>query len=150
MARRPTERGTGRGATGFAASASSFAEKVIRRQTAVYRFSVQDLVRMVLLPVAKGGNMPVKTGNLRRSARASKRGVPGMTGGREFADGSAEIASTIATLNLGERFFLGFQAVYARRMEAKYGFVRLAQQKWRSIVNRNILRVKSAVARRSA
>lgn len=136
-----------KGPQGFGKRVEAMIDRAERRQLAVYRFSCQDLVAEVLRPVSRGGNMPVVTGNLRRSARASKKSVPPMTRRRDgFASASGEIAAIIASLRIGESFFLGFQAVYARRVEARRGFVRLAAQNWKKIVNRNVLRVKARIS----
>lgn len=102
--------------------------------------SAHDIAVEVRKPVSQGGAMPVKTGNLRNSLEASKTGIPSadyQPDARErLRDPMGQITSTIGTLSIGERLYLGFRVVYAPVQELRYGFVRLAELKWPLFVER--------------
>jgi hypothetical protein len=46
---------------------------------------------------------------------------------------------------VGETIYATYAANYAPIMESRYGFVRLAAQNWRAIVDRNVRAVESRV-----
>lgn len=94
-------------------------------------------------PVAapgKGGKMPVDTGFLRASGQLSLNGMPtGPTRGN--ADGSYQYDANstelkLAKAKIGDTIFFGWTAEYAQYMEARYGFLASAVQKWPAIVER--------------
>lgn len=86
---------------------------------------------------AKGGKMPVDTGNLRNSMAAAIGQIPsGQTTGNENKTGD-EVAAQIIRWQPGKTlFFAGFTANYARYMEYRYGFFRGAVMNWGAHVNR--------------
>lgn len=131
----------------FSAAVDAWCQESETRLEVVFRESCQRLVADVSVPVGAGGNMPVDTGFLRSSGVGSV-GVPtpisatskGEKGGTyTFSIGQA--ASVIAGLKVGQVFFYCFTAVYSRVAEyggqnrSGRGFVRLAAQKWQSIVS---------------
>ncbi|NTG48578.1 hypothetical protein G6M04_14390 [Agrobacterium rhizogenes] len=92
----------------------------MERAEAVYQTAAQTVANEVRTPVAEGGRMPIKTGNLRRSLMASTSTMPTIVEGKQtFSDSPVELI--IAGAELGGTIYLGFQAAYAARME--YGFV---------------------------
>lgn len=108
--------------TSFSASVSKWTEKATRNQVLVFRSATQDLVDAVLLSKHSGGNMPIDTGNLRRSLMGSTAAMPTVQRGvTDFPDNSGQISLTIAGAKLTDTIYLGFQAPYALRME--YGFI---------------------------
>lgn len=121
---------------GFSSFVSDWTTKNEGRMTAVLRQSAQQVSIDVRVPKAKGGNMPVDTGNLRRSLLASKESMPTLSGDNKakFTEPGTQITTVIASLKLGENLFLGFQARYARIQEEVNGFVRLTAQRWPQIV----------------
>jgi hypothetical protein len=145
----------------FTASVKAWALKSEQRMTAVFRTAAQTIANEVRIPRAAGGNMPVVTGNLRRSLLASTSPLQGATqGGSEFADNDGQINAVIANATIGEVVYLGFQAAYARRLEygfvgqdslgrtynqAPAAFVRSAVQRWPQIVNEATEQVKSRI-----
>lgn len=133
----------------FVATTSAWVHSSKARMLAWVRTSLQDLDREIALPVARGGNMPVVTGNLRRSRLASTDSMP-RAGGREFkADPGAQVTGVIASMQIGQRFFYGFQAVYARRVEEVRGFLRLAVQRFPEIAAAAARKVQSRVTGRN-
>lgn len=127
--------------------------------TAVFRYSVQDLVEEVKLEgpskgpppsPGMGGWMPVQLGNLRRSLRASTSQMPMINPALSegISDGQAEVILTIAGAELGETLYLGFTAAYAAAVNYGHGsfpgylFVEKAAEHWQEIVTRNEARVQ--------
>jgi len=117
-----------------------------KRMETTFRASAQDIAEEITTPVAKGGNMRIKTGFLRASLMASTSMMPSIRPGNvpapDAADNSFELDDgqinlVIAGANIGDVIFLGFTAAYARPREYRDGFVRLAAQNWQQIVNRN-------------
>ncbi|TBB44215.1 hypothetical protein ELH49_09305 [Rhizobium ruizarguesonis] len=104
----------------FAAQVSEWATAELERSEAVFQTAAQEVANEVRTPVAEGGRMPLKTGNLRRSLMASTSDMPRIQEGKTtFSDSGIEII--IAGAELGSTIYLGFQAAYAARMN--YGFV---------------------------
>ena len=104
----------------FAAQVSAWASAEMERAEAVFQTAAQTVANEVRTPVAAGGRMPVKTGNLRRSLMASTSSMPTIVEGKqEFSESPVELV--IAGAELGGTIYLGFQAAYAARMN--YGFV---------------------------
>jgi len=60
----------------FSASVSAWARRSDARLVAVFRDATQQVANDVRIPKKKGGNMPVDTGNLRRSLASSTVEMP--------------------------------------------------------------------------
>ncbi|QJS27471.1 hypothetical protein [Rhizobium ruizarguesonis] len=132
----------------FAAQVSEWAISELERSQAVFQTAAQEVANEVRTPVAEGGRMPLKTGNLRRSLMASTADMPRIQEGKTtFSDSGIEMV--IAGAELGSTIYLGFQAAYARRLEmgfvgadslgrlynqTGYGFVAATAQRWPQIV----------------
>lgn len=135
----------------FAAKVKDWSEKRKRNQVYIFRSAAQKLVDAMLLSKFSGGNMPIDTGNLRRSLLASTSYMPIIQRGvQEFPDNYGQVQLTIAGAELTNTIYLGFQAEYAPRMEYGFtgqdslgrnynqsgnGFVRLAAARWQSFVD---------------
>jgi hypothetical protein len=127
----------------FAASVDAWAKGSKDRLRAVFRDSAQRLANEVRVPIGAGGNMPVKTGNLRRSLRGSTASMPQLgEQGAKYEDGSGQVTLAIAGAEIGQKIFLGFQANYAPYMENRYQFVGLAAQRWQDIVSESVAELK--------
>lgn len=120
-----------------------------KRMLALMRQSLQDVVNDAQTPTAKGGRMRVDTGFLRASGQASIGSMP--TGPvRGDPDGTYlfeenSVITTLAKLELGQTFFFGWTANYARYREAYDGFLEVALQKWQKIVDRNTETIRQRV-----
>lgn len=106
------------------------------------------MVEDARLPQKQGGNMPVVTGNLRNSVAVSFSEIPQtdmiidqMT---KLTDPTASINSTLASAKVGQKIGIGFRAPYAIEVEQKYGFVRLAAQKWDQYVAAVVKQIKGS------
>jgi hypothetical protein len=117
----------------------------IDRMEAVQKTAAQDLVKEVSTPRDKGGNMPVDTSNLINSLHGNVGSLPrGSTDGNASFQ-SGNIALAINKWNAGEALYLGWTAEYAKHMEARYAFMKLAAQNWDSTVMKAARKVKKAV-----
>jgi hypothetical protein len=135
-------------AKSFSAQISKHISAYQSRMMAVIRASGQDVFEEALTPRAKGGNLPVDTSFLRNSAKAQIGSMP--SGPSTPADGmpsapDGQITLTLVRLKPGQTIYLGFCANYARYMENRYGFVRLAAQQWQQIVNKNAAELRRRI-----
>lgn len=116
-----------------------------QRMAAVKNESVRRTIEFMQTPVAKGGNMPVKTGFLRASLKATIGQAQFATmenpgGDRTFSYDGGEVALIIAGAAIEQPIEAVYTAVYAR--VANYGgenraprlFVDLAAQRWTQTV----------------
>jgi len=138
-------------ATSFAKQVGSIIAKSEDRMLAVFRQSAQDVVNDAQKPREKGGNMPVRTGFLRNTGDAAVNAIPvGETepqdrkGVYQWNADSALLA--INRAQLGDTIFFGWSANYAKYMEARYGFMRLAAQNWNQIVRNNAKKLERAIS----
>lgn len=120
----------------FTAQVSRWVSQSKDRVTAVFRTAAQTVANEMRIPVQQGGNMPVLTGNLRRSLMGSTSVMPTLStdNKEQFSDGIGETLLVIANAKLDEHIYLGWQAAYAPYQEEKHGFVRLTAQRWPQIV----------------
>lgn len=115
-------------------------QKTEKIMEAVFKGSFQRLIiEDAQKPVAKGGNMRVKTGFLRNSGIAAIGGLPS---GPDVNPGdilpewdNSAMVVTLNRLKLGQTIFFGWTANYAIHRENQDGFVRRATQNWQQIVN---------------
>lgn len=143
----------------FSAGVSAWVAKSERRVETVFKEATQDVISemqevgpSVANPESFGtGHMPVDTGFLRASLQAAiNQPEAGAVVFRPPSATSAKydpspVALTIAGAKLGQVIYATYGAVYAPRMEARYGFVRLASQNWQQIVTRRARIVKRRV-----
>ena len=138
-------------ATAFDKQVTAWARKSELRLTQTYRQSVQDLVEEAQEPRGSGGNMPVDTGFLRSSGDAALDRLPVVPS--EPTEGAAPVWDaqsallTIAQAQLGQTVYFGWGAKYSTFMEERYGFVRLAAQRWPQIVNAAARKLEQRVRR---
>ena len=106
------------------------------RIDAVAKQSAQDVVALAQKRRTSGGNMPVDTGFLVNSIRASTSGMP--------SSSSDAVATGILRWKPeSQLIYIGWSAQYAPYMERRYAFMRLAAQQWQSIVDSNARKLRS-------
>ncbi|WP_062233206.1 hypothetical protein [Aureimonas sp. N4] len=144
--------------TSFSASVGAWAQKVEGAVEAVFKQSVQELVREVQKTRNEGGRMRVDTGFLRASLLASTSMMPRINPAAKPAKDAGPnsvpynfgtIEAVIAGSELGQTIYLGYTASYAGYRE--YGvndqpgdaFVRTAAQRWSSIVEAEAAKAKA-------
>lgn len=141
----------------FAAQVSEWVQAEKDRQEAVFQTAAQMVADEVRETIPEGGNLPIDTGNLRRSLMASTASMPPMKESEEtFSDSGIEMV--IAGLEIGGTIWLGFQAAYSRRLEfgfvgqdslgrtynqQGFGFVERTAQRWPQIVASAEAKVRS-------
>jgi len=102
------------------ADMDKWSAKAKRNTTMVMRSSVQKLATDLMTDVGPGaGQVPIDTGNLRNSLMASTASMPSVREG-EFGDNSGQITFAIAGAEIGQTIWLGWQAVYARRLNSGF------------------------------
>ena len=108
-----------------------------RRIEAVVKQSTVDLIRMMQLPVAQGGHMPVDTGFLRNSLVTQVQGGAALRGANAYT-------AAVQGHKIGRDIVSGWTAVYARHVN--YGargrrgrhFIGNNIVHWRKIVAKNV------------
>lgn len=144
--------------TSFAAQVDAWTRETKARMTAVFRESAEDVKEAMQEPVGAGGNMPVDTGFLRASLVGSTNTMPAIRPDAHPPDDAAkgsfresgQVSLVIAGAEIGDTIYLGYTAAYARPVEyggenrPGRGFVRLAAQRWQSIVAAVIVRLRGA------
>ena len=126
------------------------------RLRAVFRESVKRTVTIMQTPVGRGGNMPIDTGFLRASIRASLTVMPtlNMVRGADavWTYDQNQIVLTIAAAELGQTVYIGYTANYAGYIEfgTKFmpprGYVANAVRQWPHTVTQVVADLKNRVA----
>ena len=136
-------------------SIGEWAKQTQERIEAVHKRSIDLLAEEMIRTKPNGGRLPVDTGNLARSQLASQTAMPKTS---EQPSAGMDVGLMVATLDPSKPTWIGYQAVYARRMN--YGFVGAdklgrvyntngnyfvegAIAEWPNIVNKAIQDVKS-------
>lgn len=113
------------------------------RLLAVVKQSLKEMIEEDMqVPTAKGGRMRVKTGFLRSSGVAALNSTPsGPSKGDETMsyewDGK-QLDLTLAKLKIGDTFYFGWSANYAKYREAYDGFLEAGLQNWQLYVNKAV------------
>jgi hypothetical protein len=129
----------------FSTTIGDFCRESAEKLVAVHHEAAQVVADEVRRPKSEGGNLPVLKGNLRRSLIASLEAMPAVQWRtKEFPNNDAQIKSVIASAQLGDTIYLGFQAPYAQKAEYAQGngFVRLTAQRWQFTVQNAVSVVK--------
>lgn len=106
--------------TGFGDIVGTWAKETESRFEAVFQRAVILLAQELVKTGTDGGTLPHLTGNLMRSLLAQVGSMPLQGEGDQKYSGS-DVGAVVAQAMIGSEIYLGFQAVYARRMN--YGFV---------------------------
>ena len=139
-------------ASAFDKQVTAWARKSEQRLLLTYRQSLQDIVEEAQEPVGSGGNMPVISSFLRNSGDAALNQLPvGETVKPEdYVPRSWDAEAALLVINRAtfeDKFFFGWTAVYANRVEEKRGFARLAAQRWPQIVTAAARKLEQRVRR---
>ena len=134
----------------FASDLDAWVRKSEARMLAVSQEAAQTLAREANRPRDKGGRMPVDTGFLSNSLQGELRQIP--RGPADPPKGfnrpdwdSSPVVLAINRMQLGDDLYLGYTARYARAMEARYAFVRMASQNWPQYVTEAAMRARQVV-----
>ena len=138
----------------FGEQVNRYAKKYEGRMRAIARTAVLDTVSMAQRTRGNGGRMPVDTGFLRASIQAAIGTMPSgptRNDGEEKYSGDTQAAGepVVVTLlrwnpNTGSPLFVGWTANYARKQQAKNGFMRGAVEKWDQTVTKAVKKVETS------
>lgn len=135
------------------ANLDQWALKTERRIDAVVKDSTQTVVETMQTPRAKGGKMPVDTGNLRNTLKSSLHGGLG-------AQGAESHVMVAASMRGGDTATFTYTAAYARRVNSGFTgtdslgrsynqqgafFVEGAIDQWPALVRASVAKAKAAV-----
>jgi hypothetical protein len=130
----------------FSKTIDKFNKKVAKRVRATGREAVQLTIDDAQEPKGDGGNMPIVTGFLRASIQGQVGEMPrGPSSNASRVDmknvsqiAGMPIAAALVRWNpyRSQDFNVGWTANYARFMEFRYGFMRLAVMKWDSNIKK--------------
>jgi len=116
--------------------------KTEARLLAVTRQAIEELIEDVQTPVAKGGKMRVDTGFLRSTGLSSLNAPPTGVGSGEkdkkYLYSGEPVNLTLAKMKIGDSFYFGWTANYARHREVFDGFLETGLQKWQSHVDKAV------------
>lgn len=150
MAQRYT--GRQRAYSSLSADLEEFAKESESRMLAVVRSSINDVVNEMQQPVAKGGRMRVDTGFLRNSGRAGVGSMPSGPADRpadavrgQYQWSEDNLVSVLSKLKIGDVFYWGWTANYARYRELYDGFMEAALMQWSRIVAFNTDTLKQRI-----
>ena len=144
----------------FADAVDAWTKETEQRMTAVWRQSIDDLADHMNTTRDNGGRLPKLTGNLMRSLLASTSAMPS-TGGPDAKYSGQDVGLVTAGLRLDQTVWLGYQAIYARRLnygfvgedslgrnynQAGAHFVEGAIAEWPSIVARAVAKIKAGAS----
>jgi len=101
----------------FTESIDAWVTETKERINAAHGRSVELLGEELAKTKPEGGRVPFLTGNLARSLLASKSGMPNVADGPYAGSNIGLIA---ATLKADETVYIGYQAIYAARMNFGY------------------------------
>lgn len=112
------------------------------RLLAVTRQSISDLVEEVQTPVAKGGKMRVVTGFLRSTGLSSLNAPPSgpVKGDRKgkYLWSGEPVNITLGNMQIGDTFYFGWTARYAKFREIYDGFLESGLQNWQRHVDKAV------------
>ena len=103
----------------FSAQVKAWAKETEAKKAAVFKIATQKLVDAMILTIPKQGNLPVDTGNLRRSLMASTSVRPTIISGKEdFTDGFSEVEFVISGATIKDKIYISL-----RTMEMGYTLI---------------------------
>lgn len=119
---------------------SEWALKTEQRLEAVVKTALQDMTEAMQTPTAKGGRMRVDTSFLRNSGGAALNVIPQTDGAAPYNQDAT--ALVINRLQIGDTFFFGWSANYARARENRDFFMRAEIQNWQQYISNATAKVR--------
>lgn len=130
----------------FTTQIDRFVVDTERKLLAVVQTALTDLTEDANKDKFEGGRLPKDTGFLQSSAAASINSIPiGATRGdkkQTYVFNAGQVIETISKLKIGDTFYFGWTAEYARIQEMRNGFLLVALSKWQSYINAAVARLK--------
>lgn len=134
-------------AKSFKATIDDFIAKSTQGALTVFKLAAQDVIADAQRDRFSGGNTPLDTSFLINSGQASINTLPIGASERpkEYAIQEWNSGDAVIVLNRvkpSDVLYFGWTANYARYMENKYKFMRLAAQQWPELVAKRAAEVK--------
>lgn len=135
----------------FKTDIADFIKVSDERMVALMQKSINDVVDIAQTPVAKGGKMRVDTNFLRHSGAGSLEKFPSGESHSDLRepnshkyDGSS-LMLVLSKMKVGDTFYWGWVAHYARYREIYDGFMGGAIQQWNKIVAANTEEIRKRI-----
>lgn len=129
----------------FATQIDRFVVDTERKLLSVMQIALTDLTNTAN-NAKPDGRLPKKTGFLQHSAAAAVNARPiGPTKGDKkltYTFDVNQVLQVIDKIKIGDTFYFGWTAEYARVQEARNGFLEGAVMKWQSFVNAAVSRLR--------
>lgn len=130
----------------FETTIDEFVVNTKERLLAVTRQSIEDLVEEVQTPDSKGGRMRVDTGFLRHTGLSSLNSAPSGPNVRDkdrtYLYSGEPVNITLSRMEIGDTFYFGWTANYARHREVFDGFLEKGLQNWQKHVDNAVSKLK--------
>lgn len=123
-------------------------DKYERQLTYVAKDATGSVVMAAQKERKQGGRMPVVSGFLRSSIAAAIGTLPAgpVKGDPNKRYPAGTIGAQLIRWNPAqENIYIGWSAIYSRKMEYRYGFLRSATQRWSSFVNESTIKAQRLV-----
>lgn len=130
----------------FSTQIDEFVVDTERKLLAVMRSALTDLTNEANTDKFDGGRLPKDTGFLQHSAGAAINARPiGEVRGdkkQSYTYNVSQVIAVLANLKIGDTFYFGWTAEYARLQEARNGFLEGALMNWQTYVNKAVSKIK--------
>lgn len=140
----------------FETQIDTFVANTEKKILGVMKESIKELVIATQTPVSKGGKMRVDTGFLRWSGVAALNALPrGLSKGKERPKGSVGVLPeykydendtnlnmVLLKMKIGDVFYFGWTARYAKYREAYDGFLETNLQNWQTFVDASVKKMR--------
>ena len=130
----------------FKTQIDKFVVNTEKKMLVVVRESIEATIEDAQTSVDKGGKMRVKTGFLHASGLGQLGSMPsGPSKGDpkgKYVWTTDQLGVILASMKIGDVFYFGWTAKYARHREVFDGFLDSATMKWQSHVDESVRRFK--------
>lgn len=113
-----------------------------KRLLLVTQAAIKNMIIDAQTTKNEGGKMPVDTGFLRATGISSVNVPPsGPIRGekkKKYTWNGESMVLTFSKFKIGDVFYFGWSAIYARKQNARHGFLDSAIMKWQSFVDAEI------------
>lgn len=130
----------------FQTQIDKFVVNTEEKMLAVVKTSIEAVIDDAQTTKDQGGKMRVDTGFLRNSGLGQVGSMPSGPSNRnpkgKYVWTTDQLGVVLGTMKIGDVFYFGWTAKYARVRETYDGFLDSAAQKWQSHVDESVKRFK--------
>ena len=138
-------------ADSFSTQVDKFVVDSEAKLLAVTQTAIESMIEESQTPVGQGGRMRVDTGFLRSSGLASLEHIPSGPGKGEksgfYSWTGSPLAVVLAKMKIGDTFYWGWTANYAKYREAYDGFMEAALMNWQRHVDAAVAKLKGRMSK---